>query len=346
MQTTAGASRTEPQLMKAADVEARHKQHTCRCNVAWHGGNGRASPLDLPVTEPQPDRAACRRAATGEPALFPDDPPRAPNVAANPASAAGNGRNSALRSAPRTAARPSRQRQRAACIGACRGGRRRTATRAEPCTCRCSRKRRRRNVRCTRARRTPPMPARRPFQSASDRAIGRWPASTAGSDRSSSQPDAPDASARAVAAPCVSPMARAMRLQVAPRRRRAARARKAARLSTARCASGSMAISPRSSRRLTPRSIDDTPESRTGPARSYRPAVARRRPHAHRTGTPGSARTAAAARQDRAQRARPVAGIAERLLAVRVGWPPPSTGAPSRRARCRLLRLTLGWRRG
>ncbi len=185
VQTTPATSRRTA-VAEGAVIGGPHKQHTCRCNVAWHGGNGRSQPIGPSGHRAAPDRAACRRAATERTGAVPRRTAASTEFARESRVVCRQWANSALRSYPARRPKPSRQRQRAACIGSCRGAaaERRFATNPAPVAA--SRKRRPARFAAPEHPKQRQCRLRRPFQSASDRAIGRWPTSTAGSDRSSS----------------------------------------------------------------------------------------------------------------------------------------------------------------
>jgi hypothetical protein len=88
---TTPATPAERQLLKGPSLEVPASNIPASAMLHDTPTTGAASPLELPVTEPrlieQPSGAPQPR----EPGLFPDEPPQAPNLSANPVSSAGNG---------------------------------------------------------------------------------------------------------------------------------------------------------------------------------------------------------------------------------------------------------------
>ena len=257
---TTPATAAEPQLLKGPSSEVPTSNIPAAAMLHGTAATGAASPLELPVTEPRLIEQPAGAPQPREPGLFPDEPPQAPNLPANPVSSAGNGpiratviSRAATLAQPATATRSVHR--------VLPEGSRRTANRDEPCTCRCLTETAAHTVpiRCTKAPQTSPMPAPETV-SIRIRPRNRPLANLHGRVRSiivprrtlRTFPRGP------MLRRCVSPMGCAIRLQIAPPARGSA-AGKVVRLSIGRFENGSMAISPSFSQRSTPPSIATPP---------------------------------------------------------------------------------------
>ncbi len=91
VQTTSATAAEQPQLLKGPSSEVSISNIPAAAMLHGTRATGAASPLDLRVTAPRLIEQPAGAPQPREPGLFPDEPPQAPNLPANPVSSAGNG---------------------------------------------------------------------------------------------------------------------------------------------------------------------------------------------------------------------------------------------------------------